>query len=1072
MDNETFERLEKLNIDIDICIDEEKYKDACKALKLRDGLNLADCFPPSSPSTHNTDDKWNSILGGIGDLPIREADGVPLVDNSDPVVNSWSCLLYAKLIRARIQKMGTDCYLRRLDDVIAYLERNLPQVTHQQNHISKLSIFYLFELSSASQEYEMVGFARRAKQILLRQRRTIGKDFYWFYDLLAHYNYGVAYFHGGRYRLAVREFNYIIRSVKELNKPENSSKKKFFIAHEGSLFLFLPSVLYRADIQIKLQLAYHSLDTLHIYFKNDNTDEVTLHKKIRAELIKAEAYQQMYDIKKSWDHLSQAFKYISELERVSEELRNRTDFAKLPERFSNRQFQNVKSRFIDIFIEDHLTWLEMTFGPITEEYKPTVSVENRFENAESSSNMLQSAFSDIYFKVVKYNTSNRNGYYQQLAQLLAWLTKKYEIQEERLAEAKDGKLIPEFCKRAQELYLANRPRLMQSEKYKREVECPDCEWLGIELERLESEHHKWFTEYMFDFYESMEEYFKSTESMHTPKKQKEGQVLTKDKEEFIKRLLEIERGAGQDRRITDLELRYKLDSVTDKLVPDKNYRALCQGELQQNPSIFNKAFANLLACVQSNEFREELIDSRQYEQIMKRWADHYTHHLKYKSTHQWHKNGLYFISLQRWNSSSPAQGRSIGGGYLLYKTDEDGKIDLGVAIDPGFDFVRNLFHMGFSLDDIDIILISHAHADHIRDFESIAIMLYELKKRDGKKKKIHVILTLGAYERLEYIIEDPTFRFFIEPYIIDVHKEIDPAYFENLDKYVFHFEKQTDADTTSSQFTRYRPEIDPNKNSLLSICPTRAYHDDSSLYSDSFGFLMKVNLTNGDEVSLGYTGDTKWVYPEISDPLNKRVIEEISKQYKDCETVVIHLGSLIGGKKSFNLYNQCENPTSADECERLVKEENHPYLVGMLRLLSGLYRYEYRKSEEELKQLILLGEFGEELRGGIRIDLVKRLRQAYGNYLAFLPLDVGMDIQLWPKSDPKGGKNHTTQKVWCVQCEEFVDIEEADFERYGVDEALYCVCKTCRKATPLNVLQDRLHQLYEVGRELKTRENR
>ena len=139
--------------------------------------------------------------------------------------------------------------------------------------------------------------------------------------------------------------------------------------------------------------------------------------------------------------------------------------------------------------------------------------------------------------------------------------------------------------------------------------------------------------------------------------------------------------------------------------------------------------------------------------------------------------------------------------------------------------------------------------------------------------------------------------------------------------------------------------------------------------------------------------------------------------------------------------------------------------MGMLRLFSSLYQNRKRKNKP--KQLVLLGEFGEELRGGIRVDLIKRLKKAYGERLVSLPLDVGMDIQLWREPDSKDDKSHLEQKVWCIQCEEFVGMEEADFERYGVDEALYCVCKTCRKATPMNVLQDKLRQLYEIGQELR-----
>ena len=52
-----------------------------------------------------------------------------------------------------------------------------------------------------------------------------------------------------------------------------------------------------------------------------------------------------------------------------------------------------------------------------------------------------------------------------------------------------------------------------------------------------------------------------------------------------------------------------------------------------------------------------------------------------------------------------------------------------------------------------------------------------------------------------------------------------------------------------------------------------------------------------DKVSFGYTGDTKWVYPEIHDPLREkpeeRVIKDITEQYDNCDVLLVHLGSLI-----------------------------------------------------------------------------------------------------------------------------------------------------------------------------------
>ena len=120
-----------------------------------------------------------------------------------------------------------------------------------------------------------------------------------------------------------------------------------------------------------------------------------------------------------------------------------------------------------------------------------------------------------------------------------------------------------------------------------------------------------------------------------------------------------------------------------------------------------------------------------------------------------------------------------------------------------------------------------------------------------------------------------------------------------------------------------------------------------------------------------------------------------------------------------------------------------------------------------------MGEFGEELRGKIRLDFISRLKETYGQAIDILPIDVGVDVLLdWDLSSkcenpPILKETDKNPKVWCVQCRHFVTLADVDFIPYGHDEALFCVCKTCKKATPDNVLQERLRALYEVGRRLQ-----
>ncbi len=1056
MDPTRFEELERLNAQIDVWIDQEefdyvigsfKYAPVDKEGKERNFKEHLGSAFSHDYCTNHLDEEWNDLFEvstpPLSKFRLPSNKWAPFSKDKDDheLENAWSRFFWAKLIRAKIQQKGSDCYFRKLDQVVVYLEKNTPFVKKNCDQTNKLVVICLLEMAAAGEGTDQRSFADRARRILrehFKGKRGEEKYFYDFYDLLARYTIGLGFQHEGQNHKAVLEFNWIIKELNELwseegellpylkNPPQWAS---YVDKRHGLDFLYLPAVLGRTGIEIKIQLAYHALESIKKYWKSPQNDYLDAKK----GYLRAEAYRLMGELEISEKELRKVAAVLCS--RPPDELPK--DWLKLfkkIEKVCGQKWANIQCRLLDTYMALLLDSLE--------------------KNSKQENINLEQIpdFLSRYWKFSQRQATDRYGYLELVADYLKWMVK---TSKSRPKDYNDFTLI------AQKIYEENRKSLIDinPEKKQGKKTCPICSELGIDLQRLGASHYQ-------DFAANMQKFFDNFRF---------GKDIKDDSKLFLDRLIEVEKNSRDD-----LAWR-KRNMVMDKCVPDNsvwcNERCIKDNT---DSTKREKAFAGLLICAgNSNEDKckrdnMSILDCEHYEHLMNHWDTHFLDHLKFESIQQPREPAIHILGLQRWNSTSPAIGRSLGGGYFIYHTDERGKVDLGVAVDPGFDFVRNFFHLGFSLSDIDVILLSHAHLDHIRDFESLVTLCLELDNRDEVKRKLQTIMTLGVYHRLSHIFESPGLREYVEPYILDIEKEIEPEfvkpYIEDLgcellqgkknDQQInkgpkFEFLEKERKESGDREFVRFIPKNQStarnNKKGLrLTLTATRAYHNDFSIYSDSFGFKIHIFDKNGLDCTIGYTGDTSW-FPDII------------AQYNNCNVLLIHIGSLIDREKSKRRFANYE---SQEDCWELIKKKKHPYLVGLLHFLTEIAN----PTNGGKVPLVLLSEFGEELRGRIRLDLCRRLNEAYSSKentpsgirqaLQVLPVDIGLDVILWQKN--RDGKPH----VKCVHCEEFVDLRQIDFETYGYDEALYCVCQTCRRSTPQNVLQDRLRNLYEVPRPL------
>lgn len=1114
-------------------------------------------------------EKWNRgriSLSGSGETGLKPT-----------IAKSWSDLFWGKVLRAELQHHNKRPWVDRYDDLVLFLEACVPRKEDRAS-VSKdddwdITLFcFLMELSAVAQGQASYGYAERGRSLIqklykiespkIKDRPGHSRHRY---DRWIWFNMGLAYQHVGQHQEAVREFNQVISrffNSKEPNAEDNNDFLEF-------LLNVYPSILQRAAINLKLQMAYHALQTL-ADSKVINFLEVLRGNKaalftraveeltIRSDLLKVEALLQS-------ERPEEAQRVLTDLyPRIFPRKSLNIEFGSLP-----RYAQEPRAIQIQM-VEQVVCWfLEKTDGPKglrdsvnrlwqrRKQIRPdkwqgeinewVLELVNIVEKCAKISSLVQNE----YWKWVKENQLDRQIYFCRWAKVLRLtaeiLNTMKEIEKELL---KTGGQIPDVLKESAnrlieysvELYCSrakDRPRKMIHLAKLRSDDLPDfvaglseyykglSDILLLKDKNIPNEVREVHEEHADTSRKAFNGACKSFTSIKDPNFRTACRqndllfLLRSDHLDLLAELDEYEKEYGENQKVSSLKrCNERLIWIDHQVCNNSSKKPCCF------PRIGSKnGFCGLLECAgkyqpPTGEIEQSLNvrpGREDYESIILEAEERLTKHLRNFSQPEPKRHALRFLGLQRWNSLTPAQGRSVGGGYFIYRTNKHFVVDLGIAIDPGFDFVRNLFRMGFTLRDIDIVLISHAHADHLWDFESLIQLLKELSDKTGITHRLNVVLTLGIYKRFQHVIENQELRRFLDPLVIDSRKELEPDFFETLgpkvdgevkgiedhiNKKCFRFFRRTEnqnekALNNGMELMRWLPVLPgiemmngSKEKPEIEIWPTRAYHDDYSQRSDSFGFLIRFieidpPIKRDRPLCIGYTGDTKWVHDDLynegcpgrskldAQPCKDKCKEVgdhwkgVVAQYHECDLLLMHIGSLIQHKKDkwFKDYR------SFKECESMMRKENHPYLMGIIRFLYELRELQKSTLGQDERKLILIGEFGEELRGGIRTDIVRRLKEGIDLDWPIVPVDVGLDILLddYDFIPDKGNEEKGNGfKFLCVQCDHYHELGKIDYIRFGQDEAIFSVCRTCKIAVPEDVRNTKLQHLYEIGREPRT----
>jgi hypothetical protein len=132
-----------------------------------------------------------------------------------------------------------------------------------------------------------------------------------------------------------------------------------------------------------------------------------------------------------------------------------------------------------------------------------------------------------------------------------------------------------------------------------------------------------------------------------------------------------------------------------------------------------------------------------------------------------------FICMRRYSSPfpllpRPSAFRALGGGYFIRlhsDAGEEGEHEqdgpYGIVVDPGVDFVENLYRTDYSLGDIDMVVITHDHVDHLGALDPLLSLLHVrsqiLDKQpdtdDGEPpaKKVTVLTSQSVRDRYDAV---------------------------------------------------------------------------------------------------------------------------------------------------------------------------------------------------------------------------------------------------------------------------------------------------------------------------------
>lgn len=295
----------------------------------------------------------------------------------------------------------------------------------------------------------------------------------------------------------------------------------------------------------------------------------------------------------------------------------------------------------------------------------------------------------------------------------------------------------------------------------------------------------------------------------------------------------------------------------------------------------------------------------------------------------------YILILKGMSSSTPSILNSIfdtddfdgGGGYIRYH-------GIGIVVDPGYHFVRNLHHYGLNVLDIDIVIITHEHIDHNNDMRLID----------------DINATVSDSHKIIWLMDQISYS------VAKIYQQSETGFSERYNDLI---------------------EIEPKREFRLSD-----YFDDSILVKYdalAFSFFRTEHIFLSDKMPKQHTFGCRFTFLDEDRCLvytsDTRYSPEISKELKNADIVIANISGVY-----------------EDDYMLIQPKERHLGYLGCFSILQDCYN-----ANKHAPELFLISEFWNG-QNDIRYDVAKQMQEDIKNIgirdTRIVPAEKGMYINI------------------------------------------------------------------------------